>query len=117
MEAMLTSLNHRAGVRREQGAHHSRNSGSRAAAAANLVRLQNDVAALRMGLTDAALIQETIAVNHSGVSKKTRSKYAKHLEHFSEYLASTHQRNFYTAKRKHVMLFLARSGELRWVLA
>lgn len=60
-----------------------------------------------MGESDSALIREAIALNHSGITRGTRAKYTKHLEHFSAYLASTHQRNFYTVKRKHVMLFLS----------
>jgi integrase len=62
----------------------------------------------RMDLSDEQLIAEAIEINHAGVKKeKTRSRYQGHLVHYSQYLASAHGETFYTARPKHVRLFMA----------
>jgi integrase len=61
-----------------------------------------------MGHSDEHLIAEAIEVNHAGVGKeKTRDRYADHLLHYSQYLASVHGATFYTADKKQVRLFMA----------
>lgn len=61
-----------------------------------------------MEITDEQLIAEAVLVNHASVGKaETREEYRGYLKHFSQYLSSVHGENFYTAKRKHVLLFMA----------
>jgi integrase len=61
-----------------------------------------------MDLTDEQLIAEAVAVNHAQVGKvKTLDRYAQHLGHLSEYLHSVHGASFYTAKRKHIVMFVS----------
>lgn len=63
---------------------------------------------LRMGLSNEQLIHEAIEVNHAGIGKEpTLERYRDHLVHFNHYLASVHGATFYTAKRKHIRLFMA----------
>jgi integrase len=63
---------------------------------------------LRMELSDNQLIAEAIEINHAGVSKeKTLERYRDHLEHYSQNLASAHGLTFYTARKKHVRLFMS----------
>jgi integrase len=59
-----------------------------------------------MGLSDAQLIREAVVVNHKRVDRKTRNGYEVKLGHYSDYLASVHSRNLYTAQRKHVLMFI-----------
>src|SRR6188472_49176 len=69
---------------------------------------------LRMALSDEQLIAEAIEINHAGCGQEaTLERYRDHLVHFSHYMASVHSKTFYTAKAKHVRLFmghLAKSG-------
>lgn len=61
-----------------------------------------------MNLSDDQLIAEAIEINHAGVGKeKTLEGYEGRLVHFSQYLASTHGVDFYTARRKHVRLYMS----------
>lgn len=61
-----------------------------------------------MNIPDAQLIAEAIEINHAGVGKhKTLERYRDHLVHFSQYLASAHRVDFYSARRKHVRLFMS----------
>lgn len=61
-----------------------------------------------MGLSNDQLIAEAILVNHARVGKQaTLDEYRRSLGHFSEYLASSHGETFYSARRKHVLLFMA----------
>ena len=60
-----------------------------------------------MGLPNEQLINEAIEVNHGKIRKdKTLERYRHHLVHFSQYLASAQEADFYTATRKHVALFM-----------
>lgn len=60
-----------------------------------------------MELSDQQLIAEAIETNHAGVAKdKTLERYRDHLVHYSQYLASAFGVTFYTAKRKHVRMFM-----------
>lgn len=60
-----------------------------------------------MNLSDEQLVAEAIEINHGGIGKtKTLDRYQDHLVHFSQYLASVHGETFYTARRKHVRLFM-----------
>lgn len=60
-----------------------------------------------MDLSDEQLIAEAIEINHANVGKdKTLERYQDHLVHFSYYLASAQGVDFYSAKRKHVRLFM-----------
>lgn len=96
------------------GHHIQRNAtGEGRRAAQNLEQLAADDAAIRMGMTSAQLIREALAVNHKQVVKRTRNGYRPCLEHFAEYLQTyPHDpRNFYTAQRKHVMMFLNHLAE------
>ncbi len=62
---------------------------------------------LRVELSNEQLIAEAIEINHAGIGKdKTLERYRDHLIHFSHYLASVHGATFYTARRKHVRLFM-----------
>lgn len=62
---------------------------------------------LRMELSNDQLIAEAIEINHAGIGKeKTLERYRDHLIHFSHYLASVHGATFYTARRKHIRLFM-----------
>lgn len=61
-----------------------------------------------MNLSDEQLIAEAIEINHAGISKaRTLERYEDHLVHFSHYLASAYGVNFYSARRKHVRLFMS----------
>jgi integrase len=60
-----------------------------------------------MNLSDEQLIAEAIAINHANVKGKTAARYEDHLVHFSQYLVSAHGQDFYTAKSKHVRLFMS----------
>ncbi len=61
-----------------------------------------------MNLSNDQLIAEAILVNHAHVGKPaTLEEYRRSLTHFSSYLASVYGEDFYTARRKHVLLFLA----------
>jgi integrase len=62
---------------------------------------------LRMNLSDDQLIAEAVAINHGNVKPKTVARYQDHLIHFSQYLASAKGEDFYSAKSKHVRLFMA----------
>lgn len=60
-----------------------------------------------MALSNEQLIAEAIEINHAGIGKEqTLKRYRDHLSHFSQYLASVHGVTFYTAKQKHVRLFM-----------
>lgn len=60
-----------------------------------------------MHLSDTDLLNEAVQINHGTVHEKTLSRYQKHLEHFSFYLASVHEATFYDARRRHIRLFMA----------
>jgi integrase len=76
-------------------------------AQAYLARLHSQAEAWRMNLTARQLIDEAVAVNHARVKERaTRREYGSDLDHFALYLESVSQRSFYTAERKHVLLFL-----------
>jgi integrase len=65
-----------------------------------------------MDLSNEQLIAEAVLVNHAHVGKDTtRNEYRGFLVHFSQYLASVHGKTLYTAKRKHVLLFMAHLGQ------
>ncbi len=70
-----------------------------------------------MDLSNEQLIAEAIEINHAGVGKeKTLERYRDHLVHYDHYLVSVHHATFYTARRKHVRLFmnhLEKSGGVR----
>lgn len=58
-------------------------------------------------LSNDQLIAEALEINHAGVGRqKTLDRYEDHLVHFSQYLASTQGADFYSAKKKHVRLFM-----------
>ena len=60
-----------------------------------------------MSLSNEQLIAEAIEINHAGIGKeKSLERYRDHLTHFDHYLASAHGKDFYTAQRKHVRLFM-----------
>ncbi|MGN6816552.1 MAG: hypothetical protein ACTHK3_10795 [Solirubrobacterales bacterium] len=60
-----------------------------------------------MELSDQQLIAEAIETNHAGVRKdRTLDRYRDHLVHYSHYLASVFGVSFYTARRKHVRMFM-----------
>lgn len=60
-----------------------------------------------MELSDQQLIAEAIETNHVGVRKdRTLDRYRDHLVHYSHYLASVFGLSFYTARRKHVRMFM-----------
>lgn len=60
-----------------------------------------------MELSNEQLIAEAIEINHAGVGKeKTLERYQDHLVHYDHYLASVHGATFYTARKKHVRLFM-----------
>lgn len=60
-----------------------------------------------MDLSDGQLIAEAMLVNHAEVGKSdTLKEYRRLLEHFSEYLGSGYEATFYTARRKHVLMFM-----------
>lgn len=59
-----------------------------------------------MDLSNEQLISAAIEINHAKIATKTLERYEEHLVHFSQYLASAHGRDFYTAQRKHVRLFM-----------
>lgn len=60
-----------------------------------------------MELSDQQLIAEAIETNHAGVGKdRTLDRYRDHLVHYSQYLASVFGLTFYSAKRKHVRMFM-----------
>jgi integrase len=62
---------------------------------------------LRMELSDQQLIAEAIETNHVGVRKdRTLDRYRDHLVHYSHYLNSVFGVTFYSAKRKHVRMFM-----------
>jgi integrase len=62
---------------------------------------------LRMDLSNEQLIAEAIEINHAGIGKEaTLERYRDHLVHVGQYLASVHARTFYTARPKHVRLFM-----------
>lgn len=62
---------------------------------------------LRMELSDQQLIAEAIETNHAGVRKdRTLDRYRDHLVHYSQYLGSAFGLTFYTARRKHVRMFM-----------
>lgn len=61
-----------------------------------------------MNLSDEQLIAEAIEINHASIGKAaTLERYQDHLVHFSHYLASAHGETFYSARRKHVRLFMS----------
>jgi integrase len=61
----------------------------------------------RMNLSDEQLIAEAIEINHAGVgADATLERYRDHLVHYSQYLASAQGGTFYSARRKHVRLFM-----------
>jgi integrase len=62
---------------------------------------------LRMELSNEQLIAEAVEVNHAGVRQEsTRERYRDHLVHFSQYLASVFGVSLYTARPKHVRMFM-----------
>lgn len=62
---------------------------------------------LRLNLSDQDLIHEAVAVDHAQVNNEgTLARYTGHLDHFAVYLASAHGQSFYSAKRKHVLMFM-----------
>jgi integrase len=62
---------------------------------------------LRMNLPDHELIEEHYMLNlANGQNRKTQERYRDHLIHFSAYLGSVRQRDFYTAARKDVLMFM-----------
>jgi hypothetical protein len=75
-------------------------------------RFLDQLEELRMGLSNEQLIAEAIEINHGGIGEEeTLERYRKHLVHFSQYLASVHGKTFYTARRKHVRLFMGHLGK------
>ena len=61
-----------------------------------------------MELSNEQLIAEAIEVNHAGIGKDaTLDRYRDHLAHYGQYLASAQGRTFYTARPKHVRLFMS----------
>lgn len=67
---------------------------------------------LRMEMSNEQLIAEAIETNHAGVGKdRTLDRYRDHFVHYSQYLASVFGVAFYTAKRKHVRMFMKSPGE------
>lgn len=56
-------------------------------------------------VTDEEIIAEAVAINYGEVDERSLHKYEKHMEHFSSYLSSVHGVSFYTAQRKHVVMF------------
>jgi hypothetical protein len=70
-------------------------------------RLLDEIEEKRMELTNDQLIAEAVEINHAGVKEKTYERYRDHLVHFAQYLASVHERDFYTCRSKHVRLFMA----------
>jgi len=69
-------------------------------------RLLDEIEEKRMELTNDQLIAEAVEINHAGVKEKTYERYRDHLVHFAQYLASVHERDFYTCRSKHVRLFM-----------
>lgn len=70
-------------------------------------RFLDQIEELRMNLSSEQLIHEAIEVNHAAIGEQsTLERYRGHLVHYSQYLASTHGKDFYTAKPKHVRLFM-----------
>jgi site-specific recombinase XerD len=62
---------------------------------------------LRMELSDQQLIAEAIETNHAGIREdQTLDRYRDHLVHYSHYLGSVFGETFYTARRKHVRMFM-----------
>jgi len=60
-----------------------------------------------MELSNAQLIAEAVEINHAGVGRETTlERYRDHLVHFGQYLASAQGQTFYTARPKHVRLFM-----------
>lgn len=60
-----------------------------------------------MELSTQQLIDEAIEINHAKVGeKRTLRRYKDHLVHYGQYLASAHGATFYTARKKHVRLFM-----------
>lgn len=60
-----------------------------------------------MNAPDHELIREAVAVDHGEIeNEKTLDRYADHLDHFAVYLSSAQGRSFYTAQRKHVLMFM-----------
>lgn len=79
---------------------------ARAAAAAPALAL-DAAEELRLNLSDAQLIAEAVEINNAQVGDdKTLERYRDHLEHFSDYLASAQGASFYTARRRHIQLFM-----------
>lgn len=61
-----------------------------------------------MNLSNEQLIAEAVEINHRSVgNEKTLERYRDHLIHFAHYLASAHGVTFYTARSKHVRLFMS----------
>jgi integrase len=70
-------------------------------------RFLDQIEELRMELSNEQLIAEAIEINHAGIGKeKTLERYRDHIVHYSHYLASVHGATFYTARKKHVRLFM-----------
>ncbi|MEZ5078103.1 MAG: tyrosine-type recombinase/integrase [Solirubrobacterales bacterium] len=71
-------------------------------------RFLDEFEELRMDLSNDQLVNEAIEINHAGVGKPaTLERYRGHLVHFGDYLASVHGKTFYTARKKHVRLFMS----------
>lgn len=70
-------------------------------------RFLDEFEEIRMELSNEQLIAEAIEINHAGIGKnRTLERYRNHLVHFSHYLASVQSATFYSAKQKHVRLFM-----------
>jgi integrase len=66
---------------------------------------------VRMDLTNEALIAEAVACNHKQLkTRRTRHEYETILSHWAVFLDG-HAATFYTAQRKHVLLFLSHMEE------
>jgi integrase len=58
-------------------------------------------------LSSSTLIRDAVKDNLKGITReKTRTQYARDLEHFAHFLESSEQTNLYDARRKHVARFL-----------
>lgn len=60
-----------------------------------------------MDLTNEQLIAEAVEITHAGIGKAaTLERYRDHLVHYGHFQASAQGANFYTARSKHVRLFM-----------
>jgi integrase len=73
----------------------------------SLDALLGEVEELRMTVSDEQLIEEAVAINHGQVKEETVERYRDHLYHLAAYLDSAQSVSFYSARRRHVNLFMA----------